>query len=405
MDYMKVRNTQMAAKQFFSVTLCLTTLFLLSASGSGQEPTRSSHPVVVNGAPPAYATQQFSLDAKGALKGQVRSINESPLTVFVVENNEVVATTEATPEGSFSITGIQPGRYSIVAAGQQEFAAQGLIVKPAETSEIDQVLELTTISTSYSGILDLIKERFIQQISSKLTGQQGSQSSMLVSQKLQSGKKVRIINQGLRGTIETSSTQVSEQNSNIQIHLFQNSRPIAHVIADSVGYFVIPDVTAGIYDLVAVSQQGLVATRIEAVDSNGGFQQVAFSSGISNQIQLPLAQDLFVQDPVNNTPGLQNYPTNDLYLEPSLNSVYSAPIEYAGESITYGGAGGATAGNNGNFSNFSNTGNVIGRGRFGGRFGRLGGGRLGRILSVTALGGAITAIADDENPLPASPVQ
>ena len=82
---------------------------------------------------------------------------------------------------------------------------------------------------------------------------------------------------------------------------------------------------------------------------------------------------------------------NDVLIEPS----YSAPVEYAGESIAYGGASGGTCGACSNYSGFSGGGVV--RGRFGG--GRIGsrlGGNAGRFLLIGGLGAGIVAIADDD---------
>ena len=121
--------------------------------------------------------------------------------------------------------------------------------------------------------------------------------------------------------------------------------------------------------------------------------------------------DASLEQPVDYAVG------QDTYLEPSYDEAsVEAPIEYAGESVGYGGASGGTCGACNTASSFDAGGVVSGDfgiqngcggtcGGGGGLGSRLGGGRilgsgnggLRRLFRLAAIGGAIVAIADDDD--------
>ena len=123
-------------------------------------------------------------------------------------------------------------------------------------------------------------------------------------------------------------------------------------------------------------------------------KMVAFGQQVPVELSVPLAEDL----PLNQ---IQNQPPQQVLVEPSSLSA----IEYASESIGFGGANGGFGGVTGNFSNVS--GNVLGaRGvAVAGRSTAAGAAGLSRLLTIASIAGTATAIAvddDDDDTAPAS---
>lgn len=354
------------------------------------------------------SVHQYSLDQQGFLTGRVAAGNTSPanLKVVVVANQSIIgqATTDRT--GSFALQGIAPGRYSLFVSGKNRFAAQGISIVRASETNANRSLDLTTVSTGYSGIQQLMSNALLPNV--QQSNQIPTTQVSTVISDVEVAKQVRIINGRIRGQI---SSLISASNaSGVQVHLIQNNQPIAQVETNELGSFLIPDVQPGIYDFVAVGQKGFAALQIEAIGSRSPMTKISYQADVSSVIEVPLAEDV-VQADIPVAADAQFVPGNEVYMEPAIANQSMGAVEYAGESIGCGCAGGGSAGTYGNFTNFGNGGMVGGRlgGRFGSGFrGGLGGGRLagtsglGRLLTLGAVAGSIVAIADDD-PGAASP--
>ena len=140
--------------------------------------------------------------------------------------------------------------------------------------------------------------------------------------------------------------------------------------------------------------------RIQAIARDKPMKMVSFTQQQAlTDLNISLAEDC----PCNPTP-IANVPPQQVALEPSSLS----SIEYASESIGFGGANGAVGGATGNFSNVS--GNVLGnRGIIGARgaatAGRSSAFGLSRLLTIASIAGTATALAvddDDNDTVPAS---
>ncbi len=346
----------------------------------------------------------YSLDTAGNLNGQVTvtGVNPSNISVYAMRDNKVVHQSTTNSTGEFVLSQMAPGRYSIVVAGQNQLAAQGIMVDRADSQYANDFIQLSTIQTSYQGVKSLVATALPKQIWTSLgTGSSTQQVSAPLSG-TPVAKQVRIINGNIRGQVVSLA---NENNiTGTTVHLLKNNKPIAQIEIDGEGMFTIPDAKAGVYDLVATADAGMAAMRIEAIGISKPMQMVSFQQ-VPAELCVPLAEDC----PCD--PTIQQLP---------MEAATLSPVEYASESIGCGGACGGYGGANGNFSSVS--GNVLGpRGGGGGGFlgggggGFLGGsggvaggaGGLSRLVTIASLAGTATAIAiaaddDDDDTEPAS---
>lgn len=326
----------------------------------------------------------FGLNQFGILEGQVASIDAATrattgmagLNVFFVQNGQVIKQAKTGQNGSFEIMGINEGAYSFFATGKSGFAAYGVYVSAQEAAR-PNVLEATLASANYYGIQQLLKNNVPAQVTSTVSMQAQNTGAAAA---LESAPQIQLINGRLRGKINSIASS-NQSIAGVHVHIIQNDQPIAQVQTDDQGRFVVPDLTPGVYDLVAAGEKGFAAGRFEAIGKSV-MSQVSFANAPELEYTLTQGDD--------NDGGL--------VVEPS----YEVPGQYAGESVTLGGASGGSSGAANNFSNFS--GNGVVRGRFGGRgagFGRFRAGG-GRLLLLGGLAGGLATIGsgnpDDSSP-------
>ena len=354
----------------------------------------------------AEKIHRYSLDQAGNLNGQVTVAGDKPsgLSVFAMRGKKITHQATTNSMGEFSMAEITPGPYSLVIAGRNQLAVQGIMIDQDRSQNANDFIQMSTIQTGYQGVQDLVTTALPQQITANMGAAENK--TMQVSAMLAEipiAKQVQIINGEIRGQVVSL---INEDNiAGTTIHMLQNSKPVAQVEIDSEGYFAIPDAEAGIYDVVATADSGIAAMRFEAIAKKTPMTMVSYTQQIPTELSIPLAEDC----PCNQTQIGQ-----DVAMEVSSQS----PIQYANESIGCGGACGGSGGAAGNFSNVSGRvlgtrggglvgqGGQVGQGFFGG--GRLGagGGSLSRLASLAGLAVGVAAIADDDDdgddPAPAS---
>lgn len=392
----------------WSFGLVLAALPTIAAPVAGQQWTPTSNTnsdavsVVIGDtsatpATAAKAAHTVSVSQDGLLVGRVAAINTDSkaatglegLQVFFVRNGQVVKQARTANDGSFAIENIQQGPYSFYAAGKSGIAAYGVYVTQQQNADSQNILIATPASAGYYGLQQLLRNNVPQQVSQSVAQAVQASEGFEIDNPMQ----IRLINGKLYGQI--SSLFGNAQNvAGTQVHLIQNDRPIAQVQTDGEGNFSVPDLQPGVYDFVAANQTGFTAGRFEAIGTgtNSPMTQVSFR-------KLPTLLAACLTAPTQTvTDGIEYAVGQEAMLEPSFNQ----PIEYASESIAYGGASGGSCGCSGNYSSFGGGGIV--RGRFGGGgFGGASAGGMGRLLMLGGLGGSIVAIADDDDPQEISP--
>ena len=74
-------------------------------------------------------THQILLDGQGMLAGRLgkatSAVDMSSMTVFIMKDGQEVKRTRVSPDGSFSVPGLSPACYGLVAAGDEGVAATG----------------------------------------------------------------------------------------------------------------------------------------------------------------------------------------------------------------------------------------------------------------------------------------
>lgn len=357
-------------------------------------------------APLIGANHTISLNQNGTLSGRVASIDGSTkqatglsgLNVFFIQNNQVRQQALTSADGSFVVQGLPEGPYTFIAAGKSGIAAYGVYVT-RQNLGTGNLLEATTASTQFQGL-----QQLIQQNAPAVVAQSVNSAMQSVSQSTSTApaKQIQLVSGRLNGRVSTVTN--SQSVGNVQVHLIQDGKTIAQVETNPQGSFSIPDVQPGIYDFVAVGYKSFAATRFEAIGKSGPMTQVSYRRAI------PQDMDVALTCPCNDTAVAQpmEMATGDVYMEPA----YSAPVEYAGESIAYGGASGGTCGSTNSFGGFGGGGIVQGRfggggvfgaggGRIAGLRGGLGGGAgIGRLLLLGGAAGGIVAIADPDDASP-----
>ena len=349
---------------------------------------------------------RYSLDEAGTLNGHITVTGDKPsgLSVYAMQGRQIVHQSTTNAAGDFAIAQITPGQYSIVIAGRNQLAAQGIMIDRDHSQNTSDFFELSTIQTSYQGVQDLVTTALPKQITTNLGG--ADSKFQQVSATLSDtpiAKRVQIINGNIRGQVVSLINQ--DNITGTTIHLLQKSKPVAQVEVDGEGYFTIPDAEAGIYDLVATADSGFAAMRVEAIANKTPMKMVSYSQQVPTELSVPLAEDC----PCNQTQVAQ--PVQQI----AMDACSQSPIQYASESIGCGGCCGGAGGAAGNFSGVSGRvlgvrggangagGGFLGGGGVGGGGGFLGGGgaaagagSLTRLLTLASLAGAITAIADDD---------
>ena len=344
----------------------------------------------------AKAIHRYALDQSGNLTGQVTVTGDKPsdLGVYAMQNNAVVHQAATNSMGEFTIATIKPGRYSLVIAGRNQLAAQGIMIERNATPTTKDYVQLSTISTAYKGVQDMVATALPKEIATNLGTVVGGVQQ--VSATLSDGpiaQQVRIINGKIKGQVVSL---INDNNiAGTTIHLLQNSKPVAQVEINSEGMFTIPDAEAGTYDLVATADAGMAAMRIEAIGISNPIKTVSFGQQVPTALSVPLAEDC----PCNQV--LATQPNGESVV---MEAASHDPVEYASESIGCGGSCGGCCGSSGNFAN--STGRVLGfrgggatgGGFIGGSAGGAGGAAgISRLLTLASLGGAIVALADDDD--------
>ena len=372
--------------------LALLALPLFATTANAQWSQSTGVNVNLSDAGQALKTSNTVLiDQYGTLNGHVASINSttrsatglSGLNVFLVKNKQVVKQTQTQADGSFSIRGLNEGIYSFYAAGQNGFAAYGIYATRQNDGSTSNLLEATTASAVYPGVLQMVQ----QNVPSAVAQSIASAASVAGENSAATTKQVQLNNGRLHGTIRSLFGRSLD---GTQVHLINNDQPVAQVYTDARGAFSIPDVAPGVYDLIVVGTKGLAATRFEAVGPAGPIKQVAFTrTAAPRDLEVVLSEDNG-NGAIIGDQGV-DYASQNVIFEPS----YNAPVEYASESIVYGGAAGCSAPMGG----ISNVGGGVVRGRFGGlgRGAMKGRSGLSRMLFLGGVAGGVVAIADGDS--------
>ena len=360
-----------------------------SLQGNQQSTNRNSVVTTNISDMPEFVLQNhtINLNKYGVLEGRINSTNAtengSELNVYLIRNGKISHQTTTDTDGGFELYRVGEGPYSFVVTGPTGFTAYGVNVSDfREGQDPLNLMEAAPVSPGITGIKQVLYVNFPAEIADEIM--QTAATKTPQSREATVVNKVRLVNGSLHGQV-TSVASEGQQVPGAIVNLIQNGLRIADVQVDQQGNFQIPDLQPGFYDFIAVGIKGLAAIRFEAVGQNSPMTQIAY-----RRTPKLIATSLVVALTTKNDTGLVD-DSIDYTAAPESYPIYDAPVEYAGDSASFGTAAGGSAGYNGSYP--ASTAPVRGGG-FGGRFG---GGRGGRIFGFGALAVGIAALADDND--------
>lgn len=423
----------------FQLGLMLIALpFVATAAASAHQWISSSTPIA---APEAVAATKVSADrlhsitlnSNGGVEGRITTLKNSDgeglseLKVYFVRNGKIAKEAITDENGTFRVENVTEGAYSFVATGKSGFAAYGVNVVANNGSDQINAMEAAAVSPSFSMVKNILENNLPSQIASEIL-----EGASNVSKDFVGANRIQLQNGNLIGNIVPLFGDVA-QVEGTYVHIVQNDEQVARVQADANGDFAVANLEPGVYDFVAAGPTGIAAVSFQAIDAEGEIlaesvidsdeipvaiepiqpaaaaAALPFQDIVSTDIPYDAASSLNVCTTCSADAGFVGEQVDFAGSEVVYDTGYdsAAPIEYASEAVSCGGACGASCGSAGDFSNFSscnscNTccGGGGGGGLFGGRL--FGGGSTG-LRRLALLGGIATAIAvsvgdDDASP-------
>ena len=407
-------------------------------------------PAAVDSAIGLARVHTVALNRNGAVEGRIASIEGvnkglSSLRVFFVQNGEVISETSTQEDGSFIAQQVPEGAYSFVATGENGFAAYGVRVVSDATGKLDNLMEAAAVSPNFASVKQIIKDKLPAEVTEQILSTVVSDEDRVVG-----SNRVRLNDGQLQGSV-VALLGDRDSVEGTYVHIIQDNNQVAEVQADSSGSFMVPDLEPGVYDFVAAGPSGFAAVSFEAIqEETSVITDEGSVAGLADTDELPVSIEpgtiepgFVVADPITYQDAvLADIPydagfsnsldvcltcqqdagfvgeqvfSGEIISDPIVDGgqIFDAPIEYAGESVGCGCASGGCCGAASNFSNFSAAPASCcgggGGGRLLGRLGRGrlfggGGGNLGRLALLGAIGAIIAVSVDDDDAVPASDV-
>jgi hypothetical protein len=436
----------------FQLGLMLVALpFVATAAASAHQWISSTSPI---SAPEAITSSRISADRvhnialnrSGGIEGRITTLKNAAgegladLKVFFVRNGEIAQETVTDASGTFRIDNVAEGAYSFVATGEGGFAAYGVNVVAHNGNSQINAMEAAAVSPRFSVVKEILENNLPQQIAAEIL-----EGSSNITDELVGANRIKLQDGNLVGSIVPLFGEIAAVEGT-NVHIIKNDKQVAQVQADVNGAFSVADLEPGVYDFVAAGPTGIAAVSFQAIDEEGeitaesvvdsdeipvAIEPATFASPepiaiqpataaaalpfqdmVSADIPYDAASSLNVCTTCSNDAGFVGQQA-DYAGEVVYDNGYDAgaPIEYASDAVSCGGACGASCGATGDFSGFSSC-NTCGGGRGGFGGGGIGGGGrlfaggasgLRRLALLGGIAGAVVAIAVDDDASPSSP--
>lgn len=422
----------------FQLGLMLVALpFVATAAASAHQWMSSATPI---SAPDAVTGQHISADrihnitlnSSGGIEGRITNLKNaegeglSDLKVYFVRNGKIIRETMTDSSGTFQMENVAEGAYSFVATGKSGFAAYGVNVVANDGSGSVNAMEAAAVSPRFDVVKGILENNLPKQIAAEIL-----EGSSNITDQLVSSNRIKLQNGNLVGNIVPLFGDIAEVEGT-QVHIIQNDAQVARVQADVNGDFSVANLEPGVYDFVAAGPTGIAAVSFQAIDVEGEITAqsvidsdeipvaiepaaaaaaLPFQDIVSADIPVDASSSLNVCTTCSNDAGFVGEQVGFAGSEVSYDTGYdsSAPIQYASDAVSCGGACGASCGSCGDFSRFSSCnscgggGGGIGGRLFGG--GRLAGGSSGlrRLALLGGIAGAVIAISVDDDASPNAP--
>ena len=294
----------------------------------------------------------------------------SDLVVRFVKNGKTIRQGKTNSDGVFSINNVPEGVYSFIASGKNSFAAYQISVISDSTSVYSKVIELAAVSRNNS--LAKVFESTDLMVGGLVANELGDVVP-------DGANRVALMDGVLSGKILAAEKSLA---LGVSVNIVQDGNLVANVTADASGEYLIPDLTAGIYELVASGTDCVAVVGFQVVDAASTDGSVTFVSTAGPAA--PSYASSLVTTVV---------PRQDIVQEESAEVEFDGDdggdIVYSAESLTMGGAAGSAGVSSETFVVDS----IVG-----------GGGGLGRLVGIAGLTVGVIAVAGDGGATPVSPV-
>lgn len=324
-----------------------------------------------------FVHQWVKLDAAGRLTGSTvglepgSKVSVGGLPVYLIADDVVVHSTRTNADGTFSIAGVKPGAYALIARDAASIGAFSLhVMAPNAGAHLPSDVEVRVITPA------LDASKIIRQQS--VPGAMASYPTMVEADPLAgtrtfSSSPVVLMNNGLFvGKVSTPSK--SQDLSNVVIHVLKDGREVAKASVTAAGDFSVAGLKPGIYGIIAAGESGFAATSFELAAPAGmastGEKLIALvqeSSVLSVELMPSTAANV-----VEETVVVEEVVTNDAPFAP-----FPGGMPMGGGSFGGGGGGG-------------------------GGFGGAGWGGIAGIAGLATVAGILAA---EDDPQPVSPVK
>lgn len=376
---------------------------------------------------------KITLNSTGGIEGRITTLKNadseglSDLKVYFVRNGEIVKQSSTDASGTFQIENMTEGAYSFVATGKNGFAAYGVNVVANDGATQVNAMEAAAVSPRFSVVKEILENNLPSQIASEILD-----GASNITDELVGANRIKLQNGNLIGNIVPLFGDISNVEGT-QVHIISNDKQVARVQADANGDFAVADLEPGVYDFVAAGPTGIAAVSFQAIDEEGEIAAsvvdsdeipvaiepaaaaaaLPFQDIVSADIPMEAASSLNVCTTCSGDAGFATQQVgSDVVYETGYDT--AAPIQYASEAVSCGGACGSSCGAAADFSRFSSCnacgggagGGLLGGRLFGGGGGLLGGGGaagLRRLALLGGIAGAVIAIADDDDASPVAP--
>jgi len=445
----------MKERNKFQWLLTLAALpFLATAAASAHQWISTNAPieasVSIDSVLPSTRVHNIVLNRAGGIEGRITMMNSNEtvaldsLSVFFIQNGEVVSESSTDQNGKFFVENIGQGPYSFIATGETGFAVYGVNVVEYQAGASDNIMEAAAVSPNMTIVKQILEENLPQEVAQEIL-----EDSSNITEDMVGGNRVKLNNGTLNGHVIPLLGEIANAEGT-SIFIVRQGQKVAQVIADANGAFSIEDFKPGVYDFVATGPTGFAAISFEAVADtdtarssfvesdeipvaiapqgsstrsggfgsgsvgdggfgggqvfDGGFVDGGFGGG---QVYDTGSLDVALASP---DAGFVDFGTGGCSTcgggcDTCSQSV-AAPVEVVSESFTTGGACGGSCGCCGDFSGIASAprgGALRGGGRLLGGQG-LGGVGLRRLLLLGGLAGGVVAIAVDDDEDVASPI-
>ena len=291
--------------------------------------------------------------------------------VTITRNGQVAAEATTDAAGQFSAN-LESGVYSVVAKSDSAIAVFGI-----------QVTDLQGRASSFDAVMVTPEVK----VTESLLRSHKQTSDRKAIEDIVAGEGLNVVSLNAQGHLQGQLTSLVETGADglqgMDVFLLSGDELVSEAIADQAGNFQFDDVTAGVYDLVASGDAGVLALRINVVE--GSFDTSSAAPFIAT---FPIA------------PQIIQGPTEFIYDTPVFED--RDRLGYIVGDSSVGGAFG------------SGGGYVVGGGGGGGAGGAIlggGGGGLRRLLLLGGIGAgiaipvALSGGSDTTTPTPVSPNQ